>query len=106
MYQKLIHTDNIKKLPIPQDAWLIFQASNHEIIRLDLKPGEDIEKHVNDWRIIFYVLEGSGRITVDEEDIFIKAHQTIAVESGRQRAWQNDSDCTLKLLVIKTRETI
>ena len=106
MYQKLIHTDNIKKLSIPQDAWLIFQASNHEIIRLDLKPGEDIEKHVNDWRIIFYVLEGSGRITINEEDISLTAHQTIAVEAGRVRAWQNDGACTLKLLVIKTREAV
>jgi len=106
MYQKLIHTDNIKKLSIPQDAWLIFQASNHEIIRLDLKPGEGIEKHVNDWRIIFYVLEGSGRITIDEDEISIAAHQTIAVESGKVREWQNDGDCKLKLLAIKTREKI
>ena len=106
MYQKLIDKDYLKKLPIPQDAWLIFQASNHEIIRLDLKPGEEIKKHVNDWRIIFYVLEGSGRITIDKEDISMTAHQTIAVESGRVREWQNDGHCTLKLLVIKTREKI
>ena len=106
MYHKLIHTDNSKKLPIQQDAWLIFKASNHEIIRLDLKPGEGIEKHIIDWRIIFYVLEGSGMITIDKEDISVTAHQTIAVEPGRVREWQNDGHCTLKLLVIKTREKI
>ncbi|MEN8229598.1 MAG: cupin domain-containing protein [Bacteroidota bacterium] len=105
MYQKLTETDNAQKLPIPQDAWLMFQAVDHEIIRLDLKPGERIEKHSNDWRIIFYVLEGSGQLTIEEEQISMTAHQTIAVAPDLLREWQNDGDRVLKLLVIKTRET-
>lgn len=105
MYQKLTETDNAPKLSIPQDAWLMFQVSNHEIIRLDLKQGECIEKHSNDWRIIFYVLEGSGRLTINGEDFILNPHQQIAVEPGLMREWYNDGDQVLKLLVVKTRVT-
>lgn len=104
MYQKLTEIETAKKLPIPQDAWLMFQAADHEIIRIDLKPGEGIEKHPNEWRIIFYVLEGFGRITIEDEGISMIAHQIIAIEPGLMREWQNDGDQVLKLLAIKTRE--
>ena len=104
MAQKLIETNKAQKLPIPQDAWLMFQASNHEIIRLDLKPGECIEKHSNDWRIIFYVLEGSGKLTINDEVLILKAQQQIVVEPELLREWKNEGDLVLKLLVIKTRK--
>ena len=105
MYQKLTEIETAKKLPIPQDAWLMFQAVDHEIIRIDLKPGEGIEKHPNEWRIIFYVLEGSGLLTIEDEQISMTANQSIAIAPNLLRKWQNDGDHILKLLVIKTRET-
>lgn len=105
MYQKLTVAGNAKKLPIPQDAWLLFQADNHEVIRLDLKPGVGIEKHAIDWRIIFYVLEGNGSLTIGDEKFSLKAHESVAVQPGLMREWQNDGDQLLKLLAIKTRET-
>ncbi|MCK5135004.1 MAG: cupin domain-containing protein [Bacteroidales bacterium] len=105
MYQKLTDTGNARKLPIPQDAWLMFQAGNHEIIRLDLKPGECIEKHANDWRIIFYVLDGTGTLIIGDEEFYMKAHQSIAVRPGLMREWQNSGNETLKLLAIKTMES-
>ena len=105
MVHKLTETQNAQKLPIPQDAWLMFQAPDHEIIRLDLKPGEIVDKHANEWRIIFYILEGSGGLTIVDEEITVAPHQVIAVEPGIMREWQNIGDRVLKLLVIKTRVT-
>jgi len=34
MYQKILHTANAKKLPLPLDAWILYHFENHEIIRL------------------------------------------------------------------------
>lgn len=105
MVPKLTDTQNAQKLPIPQDAWLMFQAPNHEVIRLDLKPGETVDKHANEWRIIFYILEGSGRLSIEDEGFTMVPHQVIAVEPGLMREWQNIGDRVLKLLVVKTRVT-
>lgn len=104
MFQKRIDTGTALKLPLPQDAWLMYQFENHEIIRLDLEPGEGINNHVNDWRIVFYVLEGSGTLNVEGKDFQLISHQTIAVEAGLNRYWTNKGTDTLCLLVIKTKE--
>lgn len=104
MYQKILHTGNATKLPLSQDAWLMYQFEDHEIIRLDLKPGEGIDKHVNDWRIVFYVLAGKGTLNVEGKDFQLISNQTIAVESGLNRYWKNTGADTLCLLVIKTKE--
>jgi len=92
MHQKPTSTDTAKKLPIDQDAWLLFNFDKLEVIRLHLAPGESMENHINEWRIIFFVLRGAG----DE--------QSIVVEGGKERFWTNREDRTLELLVIKTRD--
>jgi len=102
VYQKRIDTGNALKLPLPQDAWLMYQFDNHEIIRLNLDPGEGIDNHVNDWRIVFYVLEGDGCLNVEGADHQLSSNQTIAVEAGLNRYWKNTGRGTLRLLVIKT----
>ena len=104
MYQKLTDTGNAQKLSIPQDAWMMHQFDNHEILRLDLKPGETIDKHANDWRIIFFVLEGRGTLIVDHSSYKMKAHDSMAVKPGLVREWLNHGINPLKLLVVKTRE--
>jgi quercetin dioxygenase-like cupin family protein len=104
MYNTKVETGIAHKLPIPQDAWLMYQADHHEIIRLDLKPGEGIEKHFNPWRIVFFVLEGEGTLNVEDESFSMRAEDMMAVQPGLERAWFNEGDQLLKLLVIKTRE--
>lgn len=105
MYQEILSTENAVKLLIPQDAWLLYHFDNHEIIRLDLKQGEAIDNHVNEWRIIFYVLEGEGVLNVEGKDQHLSSNQTIAVEAGLHRYWKNTGSGKLCLLVIKTKES-
>lgn len=93
------------KLPLPQDAWLLYQFDNHELIRLDLDPGEAIDNHVNEWRIIFYVIEGQGSLNVEGRDYQLTSHQAMAVEAGLNRFWKNTGTDSLRLLVIKTKES-
>jgi len=104
MYQKVRHTENAARLALPQAAWLFYQFDNHEIIRLDLEPEEAIDNHVNEWRIVFYVLEGSGILNVEGRDFQLRSNQTIAVEAGLNRYWKNTGASSLRLLVIKTQQ--
>jgi len=104
MYTKITDTGNAKKLPIDQDAWLMFFFSNHEIIRLHLAPGQSIENHKNEWRIVFYVISGTGVLDVEGRIYTLTEQQSIAVEAGKHRFWSNKGNKELELLVIKTRE--
>lgn len=103
MYLKTLGTENAKKLPINQDAWMLFQFENHEMIRIHLDPGSSIENHINEWRIIFYLLQGEGDLNVEGEIRHLTKHQSIAVEAGKKRFWSNTGEEELQLLVVKTK---
>ena len=104
MYQRSINTENATKLPIAQDAWLLFRFDKHELIRLHLAPGECMEKHINEWRIIFFVLRGEGSLDVEGRVYELGEEQSIAVEAGLERFWTNGGAQSLELLAIKTIE--
>jgi len=104
MYNKPTNNENASRLPINQDAWLLFNFDKLEVIRLHLAPGESMENHINEWRIIFFVLHGAGSLNVEGKLFELEKEQSIAVEAGKKRFWSNPGDLTLELLVIKTRE--
>ena len=102
MYQRIISTDSAQKLPIPQDAWMLYQFSDLEIVRLDLSAGEGMPPHENPWRIVFYLLSGSGSLDVEGSVRHLGSGESIAVEAGKVRSWTNTGEGLLELLVIKT----
>lgn len=102
MYHNPTDASNAVKLPLDQDAWLLFRFDNHEVIRLHLRPGESIDNHTNDWRIVFFVIGGKGTLNVEGNSFYLATGQSIAVKAGMKRFWNNTGDLPLELLVIKT----
>lgn len=105
MYQIPTGKENAIKLPIRQDAWMLHRFDNHELIRIHLDPGASIDNHINEWRIVFYLLQGEGDLNVEGQIHHMQANQSIAVEAGRERFWTNTGKEELQMLVIKTLET-
>ncbi len=104
MYNHPTDSGNALKLPIEQDAWLLFRFKNHEVIRLHLAPGASIENHINDWRIVFFVIRGQGTLHVEGREHIVNEQQSIAVEAGKHRFWSNTGQEQLELLAMKTRQ--
>ena len=104
MYNRPTNNENATKLPINQDAWLLFSFDQLDVIRLHLALGESMENHINEWRIIFFVLRGAGSLNVEGKVFDMGQEQSIAVEAGKNRFWSNTGDQPLELLVIKSRE--
>lgn len=104
MYHQTTDTGAAEKLPLSFEAWKLFSFDNHEVLRLDMKPGDAMDKHTNDWRVIIYVLEGTGILNIEGVEHTLTAHQAVAVASGVDRFLSNTGEVTLKLLVNKTKE--
>ena len=104
MYNRPTNNENATKLPINQDAWLLFSFDQLDVIRLHLALGASMENHINEWRIIFFVLRGAGSLNVEGKVFDMGQEQSIAVEAGKNRFWSNTGDQPLELLVIKSRE--
>ena len=103
MYHNPLDTENALKLPLEHDAWMLFSFPDHEVIRLHLNPGAMIEKHRNDWRIIFHVLAGEGELEVEDKCFYLSAQKSIAVKAGLDRSWKNTGKEVMELLVIKSK---
>ena len=104
MYHKPIDTGASEKLPLSREAWKMFSFDNHEVLRLNMKPGDSMENHTNDWRVIIYVLEGEGILNIEGVEHPLTANQAVAVAPGVNRFLSNRGEVTLKLLVNKTKE--
>ena len=104
MYHKAIDTGAAEKLPLSSEAWKLFSFDNQEVLRLDMNPGDSMENHTNDWRVIIYVLEGAGILNIEGVKHPLTAHQAVAVAPGVNRFLSNTGEVTLKLLVNKTKE--
>ena len=104
LYHQTTDTGAAEKLELSREAWKLFSFDNHEVLRLDMKPGDSMEKHTNDWRVIIYVLEGNGIINIEGKEHPLTAHQAVAVAPGANRFLSNTGEVTMKLLVNKTKE--
>ena len=93
--------DNASLLPIDIEAKKMFSNNNVEIIKLILKPGDEIETHKNPLDVIFYTVSGKGLLTVELESLEVHANSTVFVGKNSLRCWKNNSENLLEILVVK-----
>lgn len=91
----------LEKADVVFDAWKIHTGDRTEIVRVKLAPGEMIDHHVNPVTVFFYVLEGNGELTVGDELLQMNKDDSIRVEQGLNRKWENTGKVPLEVLVIK-----
>ncbi len=87
------------------EARRLFADQHVELVWMHLLPGESIAGHINPLRVIFYVLEGEGTLSLSGMQIKLKPTQGIPVERNVMRAWHNHGKTPLRLLVIKELDT-
>jgi quercetin dioxygenase-like cupin family protein len=92
---------NSPKVPFNLDGYILHSEKPVELIQLLLKPGEKLETHKNPFDVVFFVIEGSGLLTINEDKKQLKSSDTIKVTSQNLRGWENNTQSDLHLLVIK-----
>jgi len=98
---KVMELQNAERVPIQIDARKLCTRQDVELIHLTFGPDETLEKHANPFDVIFYVLEGSGELVIEEDKMQIGKDSTIEVSANLLRGWKNNGDGNLRILVIK-----
>ncbi len=93
--------ENASQVRFDIEAKKMFSNNKVELIKLILKPGEEIGLHKNPFDVIFYVVFGKGVLTVESESIQVLANSTVFVDQNSLRGWKNNSENLLELLVVK-----
>lgn len=85
------------------DARLLYSGEKADLVHLSLKKGESIAKHDNPIDVVFFVKEGNGKLTLNNETIDIRTNDCIPVKTGIQRSMTNIGETELKVLVFKIK---
>lgn len=101
MNYSIIPLNNAPRVPFNFDGRILFTSSQYELIHLTLQPGEGMEPHAQPMDVVFFVIEGTGSLMVDNDRIIANENTTIYVPSGIQRAWTNTGNNPLRILVNK-----
>ena len=91
----------IAKNPHGVAAKKVFQNTYNEIMHVELKPGEHLEKHHMPVDVLFYIIEGSGIIQLGDESERVSKNTLIESPAGVARGWINNGEESLRILVIK-----
>ena len=98
---KVTELIDAERVPIQIEALKLCIRQDVELIYLNIAPGELLEKHANPFDVIFFVLEGSGELEIEDEKQQINKNSTIEVAANLMRGWRNNGAENLRILVIK-----
>ncbi len=91
-----------EKVPFKLDGRIMFQSERTELIHLTLQAGEELPVHTNPFDVVFYVIEGKGILTVEENSFEMKQDQSYDVKEDIMRGWKNTGENKLRILVVKS----
>ncbi len=98
---KITTLKTAERVPFNLDGKMMYIGLNVELVHLNLKPGDVLEKHSNPFDVVFYILEGKGVVETDDESINVEPDMTIEIEMGINRGITNTGDNVLRVLVVK-----
>lgn len=84
------------------DAKKMYDKPEAMISHITLAPGESMKKHATPVDVIFYVLEGTGKVLIGEETKEVGKDTLIESPKDIVHNWYNEGSEPLRFLVIKT----
>lgn len=96
-----LNIKDIKPFQEGLNALKIFSDQQLEMIHITLLSHEKIEMHKNDIDVVFYVLEGKAKLSIENESGILEKGSCIEVKKDLNRAWENIGKEPFNVLAIK-----
>jgi quercetin dioxygenase-like cupin family protein len=98
---KITTPNTAPRVPFQLDGRIMLARHEIEIIQLTLKPGEVVPKHVNDFDVAVYIIEGQGIMETGSEKHDVEPGMLAEVLAGEERGLKNTGNKDFKVLVMK-----
>lgn len=98
---KFITPETAEKVPFNLDGRKMFTNEKTELIHITLKPQEEIELHANPFDVVFYILEGSPEVLLENQSSLASPNSLLFIEKDKQRGLRNNSNENVRVLVVK-----
>ncbi len=83
------------------DAREIYHGVHAQIMHINLKPGEALIPHKTPVDVVFYVLEGEGKVYIGSESAAAKRDTLVESPKNISHYWENTGRKNLRIMVIK-----
>ena len=83
------------------DARKIYDSPNAVAVVITLQPGESLKKHMTPVDVFFYVLEGTGVVTIGTESQTVGTDMLAESPAKIPHMWKNESSTVFRVLVVK-----
>lgn len=83
------------------DARKVYDTKNAIAVVISLQPGESLKKHMTPVDVFFYVLEGTGVVTIGDEEKSIGKDMLVESPARIPHMWANNSTGIFRVLVVK-----
>jgi len=100
---QIIKRDGAPRVPFKFDGRILYTSDRFEMVHLTLPPGTGMELHSQPFDVVFYLIEGTGILTVNQLESEVQPETSVWVKAGAQRAWKNNGTGVLNLLVCKLK---
>jgi quercetin dioxygenase-like cupin family protein len=80
----------------------VLKKPDVQVVYLKFKPGEELPLHTTKVDVFFYVVEGTGRVTVGDECETVQEKDIVFSPRDIPHALENAGDGLFKVLVVKT----
>jgi mannose-6-phosphate isomerase-like protein (cupin superfamily) len=103
MNMKIVKMDEtpIAETPHKVDVRKLYDNEHAQAVHIKLEAGESLKKHITPVDVFFYVLEGVGIVEIGDEKKEVTKDQLIDSPARIPHCWYNESDETLRFLVVK-----
>ena len=100
---KIVELKNtsIADTPHKVDVRKLYDTKNALTVHITLEPGERLLKHITPVDVFFYVLQGKGIVEIGDEKKEVVKDTLIDSPARIPHCWYNESDSTLRFLVVK-----
>lgn len=101
--KNIIYTDldSAEKVPFKLDGRIMFRSERYEMVHLALQPGDTMDLHTQPMDVVFYVIEGTGTLMFTDEAFSVRENSSVFVEKAVPRAWKNETNGMVRVLVNK-----
>lgn len=83
------------------DARNLYNKPEAMVTVITLQPGQSLKRHITPVDVVFYVLEGTGIVEVEDEKLVVTGNTLIESPKDIVHCWYNESESVLRFMVIK-----
>ena len=83
------------------EAQKLYETDHAKVMHITFQPGEVQSKHINHVAVLFYFLEGYGKMEVNGDFTKVEKGTVVESPSNSEHCIYNDENTVMRVLVIK-----